>query len=515
MGNNQENNNDRHGKYNMEIFLNKYNFFPDEIINGEIKLSCKEEDEDSEIPLVLKNPKICFRLIHHECYANPETENKNKKNENSIDENIGFDNIKKVVVFTKTELFSNIKNKDIRETLTIPFSVRIPTEIKPSLEYTNKNKSYGFSRIYLAIDIPESLNKKEVLIYIQKIPTPLDSELTLIKYITKKKLGFIGSGSNISFQGSYPKNNYGFSEVCSLNINLDIFGTKENIKGISFTLKRKICFMKSKNKPANEFIEDLWVHNLKENITQKNFNFNIPLIEGEKIYSERLNMFFDVNMVTKKNLICLLPSYDGELLKCQYYILIKISYESILIKDPEIEMPIDLGHSHTVFTQTFILDVNKILLKINNAIIKILMPDYNENNNKNQIDVKSKMKDIFGSSKAKNVNKKDNTTKTDNTIKTDNSNMNKIFGNVTPNYSKPYSNKKDTPTPQNEININNNSNNNNNNNNNQGLSKSGSSLGKSGSSLGKNGSSLPGEDDVCTKDEQAAPGLNIKDIKKG
>lgn len=501
MGNNQEKDNDRHGKYNMEIFLNKYNFFPDEIIKGEIKLSCKEEDEESDVPLVLTNPKFCFRLIHHECYANPEIESKNKKNENTINEIIGFDNIKKVVVFTKTELFPNIKNKDIRETLSVPFTVKIPKEIRPSFEYTNKNKSYGFSRIYLAIDIPESLNQKEILIYIQKIPTPLNSDLTLIKYITKKKLGFIGSGSNISFQGSYPKNNYGFSEVCPLNINLDIFGTKENIKGISFTLKRKICFMKGRNKTANEFIEDLWVHNLKENITQKNFNFNIPLIEGEKIYSERKNMFFDINIVTKNNLICLLPSYDGELIKCQYYILIKISYESILIKDPEIEMPIDLGHSHTVFTQTFMLDVNKILLKMNKAIIKILMPETNENNNKNQIDVKSKMKDIFGSNQQKKTTKtdnttktkKDNTTKTDNTIKKDNSNMNKIFGNVTPNYNKPYSNKKDAPTPKNDNYINNNSNNNNNN---QNLSKS--------------NSSLPEENDVFTKDEQAAPGLNIK-----
>ena len=495
MGNSLENK-DSHGKYNLQIILNKYNFFPDEIMKGEIKLSCKEEDEDSDIPLVLTNPKISIRLIHKECYANPEIDAKNKSNENTINDFLDFDNIKTEIIFAKTELYSNYKNKDIRNGLNIPFNIKIPAEIKPSFEYVHKNKSYAFSRIYLSIDIPESLNKKEVLIFIQKSPKPLNSDLTIIKYITKKKLGFIGSGSNVSFQGSYPKNHYGFSEKVPLNISLDIFGTKENIKGISFTLKRKICFMKNKSKVSNEFVEDLWLHNIKENITQKNFSFNIPLVETEKIYNERKNMPFDMSNVNKDDLICLLPSYDGEIIKCQYYIFIKIFYDSLLIKDPDFEMPIDLGHSQTVFTQTFLLDVNKILLKINNNIIKILMQEEKENQNQNinktQIDVKSKMSDIFGKSQKKNIN---NINKTDfgnkneiNNKNDANSIKNKIFGNIEPNYKKPLSNKKDAPTP------------------NSNLSNSNSNLSKSNSS----NSSLPGENDIytTTKDEQAAPGLN-------
>ena len=159
-------------------------------------------------------------------------------------------------------------------------------------------------------------------------------------------------------------------------------------------------------------------------------------------------------------------------------------------------MPIDLGHSQTVFTQTFLLDVNKILLKINNNIIKILMQEekenQNQNNNKTQIDVKSKISDIFGKSQKKNIN---NINKTDfgnkneiNNKNDNNSIKNKIFGNIEPNYKKPLSNKKDAPTP------------------NSNLSNSNSNLSKSNSS----NSSLPGENDIytATKDEQAAPGLN-------
>ena len=110
MGNSLENK-DSHGKYNLQIILNKYNFFPDEIMKGEIKLSCKEEDEDSDIPLVLTNPKISIRLIHKECYANPEIDAKNKSNENTINDFLDFDNIKTEIIFARPNCIQIIKIK--------------------------------------------------------------------------------------------------------------------------------------------------------------------------------------------------------------------------------------------------------------------------------------------------------------------------------------------------------------------------------------------------------------------
>ena len=471
MGNNQETNiNESQCKFNMQIFLNKYNFFPDETIKGEIKLSLK--DENSVEPPTLISPKIIYRLIHKESFNNPEildNKNKNKSNENSIIEE--DDSIKQEVIFIKSENYPNIKNKDIKNISPISFSIKIPQNTKPSFEYMkNNNKIYGFSRIYLYIEIPESKNKKEILLFIQKNPIPLNSELTISKYLTKKKLGFIGSGSNINFQGSYPKNYFGFGDICPLNISLDIFGSKENIKSITFILKRKISFMKNKTKIANEFIEDLWQHYMKENLSQRNLYFNIPMVENEKYFNERKNNFFDINTTNKENLICLLPSYDGQLIKCQYYILIKISYESLLITNPEFEMPIDLGHAQSIFSQICMLDINKILVNINNVMIKNLMPECDvSNNNKGQIDMKSKMKDIFGESAPKNKND----------IK------NKIFGNAS-NYNKPNNNKEIQNNSEIKGNLNDN-----------GINKD---------------DDLPSENEVYTiKDEQAAPGLDKKD----
>ena len=420
MGNTNETNNQNIGKFNMEIFINKFTFFPGETIKGEIKLSNKYLG----FPQILNFPKIYFALIHKECWKkldNTDKKDKNKTNGNFINDpsDNATDNYKQKIIYGNNEMYNNLINKEIKDNLLIPFQLKIPLDAKPSFEYTNTNKSYGYSRIYLDIEIPETLNKKEILIFIQKLPTPLKSELIINKNLMKKKLGFLGSGSNINFQSSYPKNHYGFGEVCPLSILIDNFNANKSFKGISFSLKRKILFIKNNLIESGEYIENLWQYKMKENLS-KNINFDIPLLETNQIINERKSSFFDINSICKENSICLLPSYDGQLIKCQYYILIKILYESLLTKNPEIEMPIDLGHSQSVFNQTCMLDINKILGIINETMLTCLMADgfsYNNiNENKSDVNRQKKMLDIFGV----NTNSE--------TDKSEQENMNKIFG---------------------------------------------------------------------------------------
>ena len=150
----------------------------------------------------------------------------------------------------------------------------------------------------------------------------------------------------------------------------------------------------------------------------------------------------------------------------------------MLIKNPEFEMPLNLGHTKTIFNQTSMLDINKILGKINEVMIKSLIDDSNNEivNNKKEIDMKSKMKDIFGENLQKNKERQEN--------------INKIFGNV-PQKNINNNKKEETPLPKDYNNVNNNFSNNN--------------LGSS------NSSDLPSKDEIYTaKDEQPAPELTKK-----
>ena len=141
----------------------------------------------------------------------------------------------------------------------------------------------------------------------------------------------------------------------------------------------------------------------------------------------------NINSVSKPYLICLLPSYEGQFVKCEYYLKVKISFDSMLIKDPEFNMPIDLGHTPSPFLQNFVFDVNKIIFSYNGSTnIPLMIPDNNINNDdnkKNNSNLKDNIQKVFGNAK-QNINNKEE-------------NIKKIFGDI--------NNKNNgKPTPENE-----------------------------------------------------------------
>ena len=426
------------GIYAMNVNLNKVNYYPGETIKGEIKLYLKYNSQN--VPQILTNPKVSYLLYHREYWQNHEIFPSNSKMPNSTnkidspnpisDEGTFSDDSKhyeEEILFSKNEIYSNLLNNNIQNGISIPFQILIPQNAKPSLEFIHTAKIYAYSRTYLNIELPEYGNQAKLLIFIQKFPKPLKSELTIIKSVIKKKLGFFGAGNNVNFQGSYPKNAYGFNEVCPINIKLDTFGSKENINSISVILKRRISFLQNGVKALfkiNEYTDDLWHNSMNSFESSQDFHFNIPLIENNKIFMQRKSLFIDINSISKQNLICLLPSYEGQFIKCEYFIQVKVAFDSLLIKDPEFIMPLDVGHTPSLFVQNCMFDVNKIINNYNGSMSMSLMVsenffinnmnnninndvnniDNNNSNNKSNINFLDNFKKIFGSKNTNNIN---------------------------------------------------------------------------------------------------------------
>ena len=399
--------NENKGLYGMAIYLNKINFYPGETIIGEIKLYLKNNSQN--IPQIIKNPTVIYTLYNREYWQNHD--NKPSNITNSIIKTTSPDpisdegtfpdddnHLKEEILITKKEIYNNLPNNNIQTGISLPFQLLIPQKAKPSLEFIRTTKLYAYSRTFLNIELPEYKNEAKLLIFIQKYPTPLKSELTIVKSVVKKKLGFLGAGNNVNFAGSYPKNFYGFNEICPINIKLDTLGAKEPIKSISVLFSRKVTFLQNGLKSLlfkfNEYTDDLWQNSMNSFEASQNFNFNIPLIENIKIFMQRKTIFFDLNSINKQNLICLLPSYEGELIKCEYFFKIKVSFESIFIKDPEFIMPIDLGHTPSLFVQNCMFDINKILNNYNGSLsMGLMIPDIFMNKNNN---VQENIKKVFG-----------------------------------------------------------------------------------------------------------------------
>ena len=393
------------GLYGMMVGLYKTNYFPGETIIGEIKLFLKNNMQN--VPQILKSLKISYSLIHREYWQNHEnttlssistitnTNNQSnsvlRKSKTMTDE--GSDpndskHFKEQIIFSKEDIINlPNNNNNIQRGISIPFKIVIPEKAMPSLEFLNNVKIYAYSRTYLNINIRDTENTAKLLIFIQKMPTPLKSELTIIKSVVKKKLGFFGASNSINFQGSYPRNSYGFNEVIPLSIKLDTFSVKEPIKSITVILRRKINFLQNGSKGFlnfNEYVDDLWQNSMNRFESAQDFNFNILINESPKIFLQKKSMYIDVNSINKQNLICLLPSYEGKFIKCEYYIQIKVHFDSLLIKDPEFIMPLDIGHTCSFFVQNSMFDVNKALNNYNGTMnLSLMIPDIFLNNNIN------------------------------------------------------------------------------------------------------------------------------------
>ena len=485
------------GRYAMEVNLNKTNFYPKEIIKGEIKLFM--HNNSPKEPQKTNNAKILFNLIHREYWQNhenyPQSNNKSSiiidSNNPLSDEGKYPDDCKhyqEKIIFSKKESYNNLPNAQFPEVV-IPFQFLIPENANPSLEFLHTAKIYAYSRTYLNIEFPDTGNKAKLLIFIQKFPKSLKSDLTIIKSVTKKKLGFIGSGNNINFQGSYPKNCYSFNEICPINIKLDTFGSKESIKSISIILKRKINFLQNGIAALfkfNEYATDLWQNTMSSFEKAQDFNFNIPIIETDKVFMQRKSLFFDVNSVSKQNLICLLPSYVGQFIKCEYFFQIKVNFDSMLLKDPEFIMPLDIGHLPALFTQNCMFDVNKIFSGYNESInMPLMVPCFISDNN-NDIKKDENIQKVFGLQKQDIINNREQ-------------NFNKPMNSINNNINDNNINNNNEITPGNNSQQSNQQLNNNNENN---ISNPYQDINL------ENSDNLPSLDEINNaKNEQAAPGL--------
>ena len=477
---------------NMKVNLFKVNFFPGEILKGEIKLN--GDIDNPNVQKTLKNLTVIYSLIHREYWQNHEnlSESMNIINEpNQVsDEGKLADDIKHTkeeIIFSKKEVYNNLKS-DYQKEITIPFKIPIPQNSRASIEFLHTAKTYAYSRTYLNIHLPEKGNEGNILIFILRSPVPIKSDLSITKSFAKKKLGFIGAANNVNLKFSYEKNYYGFNEACLVNLKVDAAGSKENIKSLAVVLKRKINFLINGSKPlikSNEFTEDLW-KNTMENFDSQDINFRICLIESPKVNNNRKSIFVDFNSVSNSNLICLLPSYEGKFVKCEYYLKVKISFDSMLIKDPEFNMPLDLGHTNSPFLQTFVFDINKILFNYNSCTsIPLMIPDSdNKDGNKgNNLNIKENIQKVFGTAKQNIINKSEN--------------LKKIFGNVNINNNNKINEK---PTPENENQISNQIQNQN----------------KIQNNNLENSADLPSLEELnMVKNEQAAPGLGLSEFSTG
>ena len=380
---------DNNSPYNMNIYLEKINYFPGETIQGLVQI-ISNDNINQNLYLSLK---ICFILKYIEywqnkqnlVFSNYETPNPSfideiqKKNENLDYKNHYYE----FLILSREEIASNLidfnNNNTIfianKKELNLPIKIEIPKDVKPSLEWSKDNNIYCYSRIILSINIPELNIYSNYYLFIQKKCPSAISGININKIIGKKSLFFFWDNDNIKIDVSSTKDSYPFSDVCPLKLQIDTSELKSRLNSIFLTLKRKIKFLVNgeQNIYLNtcDYIDDLWEKKiiLEKNETKHLYDFHIPLIDNDKtIKQKNFNFNCDLRNVNKKYLSYLIPPYVGQMIKCEYFIKIKPIFDDFNISFSDFIISIDLYHNQNSFSIEAIKEINKIFFDINKML---------------------------------------------------------------------------------------------------------------------------------------------------
>ena len=329
----------------IEIDLPKSCYYPGEKLIGNIILQAKS----NKVPSIFNFSETNIALIQHQKYQ-------------CYKESILINNEDSKILFEKTNKFRKYKNRDILSPLKIPFSIRIPLETYPTLIHKNMD----FIRHYLKIEFIKIKKQKAVGIIIQNRQRfTADNKLfksPVEKFKDSLKSSFLQKTSRLAFLLKTDKNSYAYNELIPYEIILNYSELDIPIQNIRMGLARSVHsayqnFMDVKpiiiqdyNPP--EKTED------SNGVFQINGYFSFPLISDYfsvnpmNIYNFYNNKIIDNIDKTFKSMY-LYPSCETEFLSCEYSLSLEINFNSTLIKNEYLYLPIEL------YTPLQIIDDNE------------------------------------------------------------------------------------------------------------------------------------------------------------
>ena len=385
--------------YDMNVYLEKMNYFPGETIQGLIQLTSNNYINYNFISSL----KIIFILKNIEYWQNRKNPNYSKgetpnpeliksEGEHQDDKN---HYIEKIIILKEEEI-SNLINIDFKNKIsnkneiTMPIKIELPEDMKPNLEWSKDNNIYCYSRTVFSINIPNISIYSNYYLFIQKKSPSAFTDININKIIGKKSLIFFWDNDNIKIEAFSQKNAYSFSDIFPLQITIDTNELKTKLNSIIITLKRKIKFLVNGDQSiflnTSDYIDNLWEKKiiLKNDETSHFYEFNIPLIDNEKTIQQK-EFNFIKNNLNNKYLSYIIPPYDGQMIKCDYFIKIKPNFEGSNISFNTFTFSLDIYHNQNYFNEEAVMEINNILFEIN----KMQKVNFSDNNNINNINVYS------------------------------------------------------------------------------------------------------------------------------
>ena len=228
--------------------------------------------------------------------------------------------------------------------------------MNPSFEYPSE-KYRVFIRYSLNAKVKSDIYTGETSLYVEIKGIPNNNKNSKVEATSLPiKRGSIFDIGNIILNASCDSKIFRFTSPIPVNINIDNTKSKVKATECKIDLIRKITLrdqrtLSDKYTKENKLIKKKF-KSLVEKNEKKNFQFELPL---NTLYLTNLTYYGykqPYNNSSKSN-IDLIPSVDGTIIKCEYYLKVTLYFDSFVSKDkrPRIILPIYFVHK---------LDINNI-----------------------------------------------------------------------------------------------------------------------------------------------------------
>lgn len=321
----------------VNIKLPKSCYYPGETLEGIIILQIK----NNKMSPIFDSPKAVIKIIECQQY------------EIRAEESVISENIKKEII-SKTYHFSRYKGADLSIPLKLKFKFDIPENIHPTLIAKNK---LIFIKHLLCVEFPYMECKKTNIIIIQNKRIFKKNNGLLKQPVEKfneiKKGKVFGKKSKIAYLFKTQKNSYAYNELVPYEIIINCSELEVGLKSLEVSIYRSVYCGNSKEIINNCFSEtDKIVSNFYDILKNKD---KIHKICGHLIFPNSseyfsvnpMNIYNYFNEKTLDNVnmsfadIELYPSCFGSKISCGYFLRLKISYNSFVISDELISIPIE------------------------------------------------------------------------------------------------------------------------------------------------------------------------------
>ena len=324
------------GNVDIQIKFNKVCYLPGETIEGWIILTPKF----NLIEEIITHPQLYLRITQYQYYTytvGSDTEHE----------------VESLDLVSTNYNFEDFLNNNTSNSINVPINCILPNYSYPSIFFS----SDSYVKHFFSIDYPYFKVKRTVMFIVKNninfntLNNTLKAPVECQKQYKKSKL-FFNKGSCL-LTVKMPKNYFLYNEKVEFNINLNCKELKIGIKKFKVSLYRR----EKKNLPLQRFKarrqnvvkiyfkdyiikkkED--IYNITDFLLFSNINYNYGYSPCPyDIYkSFEAHGLFEVN---ESNFNFLYPSCVGGLLSVDYFIKVKVYFDSAWTFDENIDIPID------------------------------------------------------------------------------------------------------------------------------------------------------------------------------